>query len=98
MPPEKTAEEKLVELLKENHELLEQNNELLHKLHRHSVWSFVVRTVAFLILIGAPVAIYYYIIEPYFTSVSEAMQTFYIGLEEAPGWSQLVDVLKGKEK
>jgi hypothetical protein len=95
MPLENNDHVELRELLEDNQKLLEQNNDLLRKLHKQSILAFVFRVVGFLIIIGAPVALFYYVIEPYFTSVSASIESFSIGLNEVPGWTQLKSALGG---
>lgn len=83
------------ELIAENKRLLTENNELLKKMYRTAWWSFVLRIAWFFILIGAPFLVYYYIVEPYFTSLGSSFETFEAGLQEVPGWKQFYEAMGG---
>ncbi len=89
MQPEKKEGESINELIKQNQELLSQNNELIKKLYRNTMWGFYLKIIGFLIIVGAPVALYYYVLEPYFNSFGSSFQTFVTGLQEVPGWKQI---------
>lgn len=91
----KDEQQILHELMLENQRLLTENNQLLKKINRTNVWSFWIRVAWFLILLGAPFAIYYYLIDPYFTSVGTSMQSFMEGLQNVPGWKQFHSAIKG---
>lgn len=94
MLPEKDEQQLLRDLMLENQRLLTENNQLLNKLHKHNIWSFWIRIVWFLILIGAPLILYYYIVEPYFSSLGSSFQTFQQGIQEVPGWKQFYEAAK----
>ena len=85
----------LRELLLENQRLLGENNQLLKKIHRQSIISFWIRIVSFLIIIGAPFVLYYYVVEPYFTTLGSSFETFQQGLQEVPGWKQFYEAISG---
>ena len=93
MPPEKNEHDTVHELILENQRLLTENNQLLKKLKRDSIWAFWFRIAGFLILLGVPVFVYYYVIEPYFTSVGEAFETFGETFQDVPGWEQLKETV-----
>jgi len=95
MLPDKDEYQILHELVLENQRLLIENNQLLKKINRANIWSFWFRVLWFMILIGAPFVLYYYIIEPYFTSLGSSFQTFQTGLQEIPGWKQFYEAVKG---
>lgn len=88
MLPDKSEHQLLHELILENQRLLTENNQLLKKLNRRSVLSFWFRVFWFLFIIGIPFVLYFYVIEPYFTSLGSSFQTFQAGLQEVPGWKQ----------
>jgi hypothetical protein len=46
-----------------------------------------------LIILGAPVALYYYVIDPYFDTVGESLRTLNEGLSSVPGWSQFMEAI-----
>jgi len=95
-PLEHSDEKTMHKLVLENQRLLTENNQLLKKLYRHSIWSFWVRIVSFLIIVGVPFILYYYVIEPYFTSVQSSLESFQGGLQQVPGWSQFYDTVFNK--
>ena len=94
---EKPVEHELLEdLIKENKQLLEENNELLKKIHRHGVWAFWIRVVWYMLLIGFPFAIYFYVLEPYFTAFGSSYENFIDGLNELPGLRGIDQLINGK--
>jgi len=74
--------------------LLEDNNKLLKKLHKYEVMGFWFRILWYGILIGMPFALYFYVLEPYFTAVGSSYETFYVGMQEIPGFKQFNDALQ----
>ena len=92
---DKDEQQALHELLLENQRLMTENNLLLRKMQRRSVWSFWMSMVWYFIILGAPFILYYYVIEPYFTSFALSLQGFGEGLENIPGWKQLNSVIGG---
>lgn len=95
MLPDKDEQQTLHELMLENQRLLIENNQLLKTLKRATVWSFWLKVIWFFILLGAPLVIYYYLIEPYFTSLGSSFETFQTGLQEVPGWKQFYNAVSG---
>jgi uncharacterized membrane protein (DUF106 family) len=87
MPPDNQSPE-MKQLLKKNRELLEENNELLKKIHRNALWSFWLRVVWYVFLIGLPFALYFYVLEPYFDALGSSYEVFSAGIQEIPGWKQ----------
>jgi hypothetical protein len=96
MIPEKNEHQLLNELLTENQKLLTENNELLRKLNKRALWGIWLKIVWVLVLVGAPVAIYYYLIEPYFNSVGVTVEAFQQGLSDVPGWDQFYRAVTGQ--
>ena len=96
MLKDEKEDETIHQLVLENQRLLSENNQLLKKMHRTSVWSLWLRVVWFLVIIGAPFVLYYYIVEPYFTSLGSSFETFQDGLQEIPGWKQFYSTVGGK--
>lgn len=84
MPPDREHNE-ILRLLRENRELAEANNVLLKKLYRHNMIGFTFRIVWYAILIGLPFAVYFYVLEPYFTVFGANYETFRQGMAEIPG-------------
>ena len=95
MDPLQNEHQQMKELMSENKRLLEENNNLLKKLYRTAWWSFIFRTLWMLLFIGAPFIIYYYVLEPYFTSLGSSFETFETGLQEIPGWKQFYEAMGG---
>jgi hypothetical protein len=96
MSPDNNHEE-IKRLLVENQRLLLENNQLLHKMRRSAVVGSVFRFVWFLIIVGAPVYLYFSYIQPnmsvikqkfnnfeQMTSESEAVKKFF---EAASSWN-----------
>ena len=75
-------------LLEKNTELLKENNILLKKLYRHTMWGFWFRLIWYVVLIGLPFALYFYVLEPYFTALGSSYEVFSAGMQEIPGWKQ----------
>ena len=92
MPPE-TNNNEIKRLLKRNSELVEENNKLLKKIHRNGLWAFWIRILWYFLLIGLPFAIYFYVLEPYFTALGSNYEVFKAGIAEIPGLKGLDQVL-----
>ena len=58
-------EDTLLSLAKANNELLIANNELLNKINRREIRQFWFKIVWFLVLLGVPFIIYYYLINSF---------------------------------
>ena len=86
--------------LEKNTKLLEENNELLHKIHRNGLWGFWLRIIWYIVIIGLPFALYFYVLEPYFTALGSNYEVFKAGVSEIPGLKgldQLLENLGGRE-
>lgn len=79
--------------LEKNTKLLEENNKLLKKIHRNGLWGFWIRIVWYALLIGMPFALYFYVLEPYFTALGSSYETFQAGMQEIPGWKQFNEAI-----
>ncbi len=95
MEIENKNSEEISELLKHNADLIAENNKLLKKIHRNAVWSFWTRVIWYVIIIGLPFALYFYILEPYFTALGSSYKTFSAGIQEIPGLKIIMDILQG---
>ena len=84
------------DLLLENNRLIAENNEMLRRMNRMQWWSFAFRIFWFLMLIGAPFLVYYWLLEPYFTTLGSSFDTFQAGLQEVPGWKQFYSAMGGE--
>lgn len=80
--------------LERNAKLLEENNELLKRLNRNARLGFWLQIVWYLLLIGLPFAIYFYVLEPYFTALGSSYETFSAGMQELPGLKQFHEFLE----
>lgn len=80
-------------LMQKNAELIKENNELLKKIHRNGVWGLWVRVVWYMLLIGIPFALYFYILEPYFEALGSSFDVFNAGIQEIPGLKQFREIL-----
>lgn len=88
----------LKKMLEKNTRLLEDNNKILHKLYRNALIGFWLRILWYVVLIGLPFALYFYILEPYFELLGSSYQEFSEGMAEIPGWKQftlLIDSMRG---
>lgn len=95
MDPLQSEHEQLKDLMVENKRLLQENNQLLHKLYKAAWWSFGFRIAWFFVIIGAPFIVYYFLLEPYFTTLGSSFETFQAGLQEVPGWKQFYEAVGG---
>jgi len=85
--------QKMTKLLNKNSQLLEENNELLKKIHRNSLLSFWIRIIWYAVLIGLPFALYFYVLEPYFSALGSDYEVFKAGINEIPGLKGLGELL-----
>jgi hypothetical protein len=92
MPPENLLVE-MKHLLEKNSKLLEENQVLLKKMHRSAVWGMWIRIIWYVMLVGLPFALYFYILEPYFTALGSSYEVFSTGMQEIPGWKQFNETL-----
>ena len=93
MPPS-FEHTQMKELMEQNAELLKDNNNLLKKIHRNALFSFYARLVWYVLLLGLPFALYFYVLEPYFTALGASYETFSVGIQEIPGWKQFNDAME----
>ncbi len=93
-----TAHTDLKKIIERNTELLEENNRLLHKLYRFEWYGFWFRIVWYALLIGLPFALYFYVLEPYFEAMGSSYETFYVGMQEIPGFKQFNETLNSYKK
>jgi hypothetical protein len=93
MEPDKSHHE-MKRMLARNAELLEENNKLLRKIHRNGLIEFWVRVLWYILLIGLPFAIYFYLLEPYFSALGANYEVFRAGISEVPGFTGLNQLLQ----
>ncbi len=92
MPPDYSNAE-VKKLVLQNAELLEANNQLLKKLYRHTVWGLWIRIFWYVLIVGLPFALYFYVLEPYFTALGSNFEVFKAGINEWPGLKGIADIL-----
>lgn len=96
--PNHDEHKKLEQLLERNANLVEENNKILRKLYRNSIISLAWKVIAFLLIIGIPFALYFYILQPYFQAFGSDFATFRAGVNELPGikgFEQFLDAIQG---
>jgi hypothetical protein len=81
-------------LLEKNTELLKENNKLLRKIRRNQIWGVWMTFIWYGLLVGLPFALYFYVLEPYFAALGSSYETFYIGMQEIPGFKQFNEALE----
>lgn len=85
--------QELQSLLVRNRQLLEENNRLLKKIHRTSTIGFWFRVLWYVALLGIPLALYYYVLQPYLHALGSSYQTFDASVQQIPGWREFVDTV-----
>jgi len=93
MPPDLSHTE-LKAAIEKNRILIEENNMLLRKMIRWATIEFWFRIVWYIILIGLPFALYFYVLEPYFTALGSSFEVFSTGMQEIPGWKQFNEAVQ----
>jgi|TARA_Y100000310_G_scaffold296014_1_gene327884 hypothetical protein len=79
------------ELLK----LTRDNNKLLHKMRRHAIYGNIIRLFYWALILGVPIVIYYYFLQPYLEQVLEAYSGFQRGVESVQDVGSQVKGLGG---
>lgn len=82
---ENNSHAEMMRLLDKNANLLQENNTILKKIHRQNLVSLWIRITWYILLIGLPFALYFYILEPYFTALGSSFDVFNAGIQEIPG-------------
>jgi len=85
--------DEILKLLKENNRLVLENNELLKKLYRHNLIGFAASVAWYAILFGLPVALYYYVLDPYLSAFGSNYDLFRQGISEIPGFNAILHIL-----
>jgi len=78
-------------LLEENLKWSKENNRLLRKIRRAATYGLIIRTLWMAVLIGVPLALYVYILEPYYTGLRSEFEQFKQKIENLPGANLLRD-------
>lgn len=86
--------EDVKQILSKQNQLIADNNRLLHKIHRYEMIAFWSKIVWYTLLIGAPFALYYYVLGPYFEAFGSSYSTFSTGVQELPGLKQIENILE----
>lgn len=89
-------QQEIKRLLQENQALLKDNNELLHKIRRSALWATAFRVVWFAVIIGSPLALYYFFLEPNLTSLQSAFEILLQGAKDLTGLRQVFGVPAGR--
>lgn len=98
MSLEDSSHTEIKHLLEQNAVLLQENNLLLKKLHRNAMIGIVIRIVWYALLVGLPFALYFFLLEPYFTALGSDYETFRAGIAELPGLKGLEQLLPAFHK
>lgn len=61
-------------LLRRNFELTRENNKLLKKIRRNAIVANVMRLVWWSVIIGVPLFLYHYVLQPYLVDLGAAYQ------------------------
>jgi hypothetical protein len=85
----------LVAELAASRKIIEENNKLLHRLDRNARWAFWLQVVWYMLLIGLPFAVYFYVLGPYFEALGSSYETFSAGMQEIPGWKLFHEYVGG---
>ena len=67
--------------LKELLELTRDNNKLLHKIRRHAIIGSILRLFYWAIILGGPIVIYYYFLQPYLGQLIETYSGIQSGVQ-----------------
>ena len=97
MPPQKDEHQQLQDLMLENQRLLTENNKLLQDMKKMAKLAFWIRIASILVLLGAPLVLYYWFLEPYFNSLGSSFEIFINGMQEIPGWKQFYETAVSRQ-
>jgi hypothetical protein len=86
--------------MKELLELTRENNKLLHKMRRGAIYGNIFRFFYWTIILGGPVIIYFYYLQPYMQQLLDAYSGAQDGvenignkIEQIPGLNGLLNLL-----
>ena len=87
--------------------LVKENNRLLRKMRRNAIIGNILRIIWWSVLIGLPIILYYYFLQPYVGQFMEAYQGFQGGVDNLqnigdqlpsiPGLDWLFNIIKGQQ-
>jgi len=83
----------LIRLLEENTRIVKENNEILKKIYTWSIVGIVLKIIWYVIIIGFPFAVYFYVLQPYFEALGSNYEVFKAGIDEIPGLKGLGQLL-----
>lgn len=89
-----TDYKELYQALNANTCALTENSRLLKKLHRNASIGMWFRFFSFLLLLSVPVALYYYVIEPFLTSLGAGGGAILPEIEQSLGSGKLSELLQ----
>lgn len=70
-------------LLRRNLELTRENNKLLKKIRRSAFIGNIMRLVWWAVIIGIPVVLYYYVVQPYYQDLVQTYHDVQTGVSGA---------------
>ncbi|HEY4502716.1 MAG TPA: hypothetical protein VJH21_02700 [Candidatus Paceibacterota bacterium] len=85
------------DLLEENLRLTKENNRLLRKLKRAQTISTIFKIIWIAVLIGVPLVLYVYVIEPYYQEVQTRYDELQQRVEAIPGLGAILEQLKHQQ-
>ena len=81
-------------LLEENLRLTKENNRLLRKLKRAQTLGTVFRIIWIAVIVGLPVALYVYLIQPYYEGVQTRFESLQQKIDSIPGVEKILEKIK----
>ena len=73
------------QLLQETFRLSQENNQLLRRIRRSLALSNVMSILYYALIIGVPIVLYYYFLQPYVSQLFEYYRNIQGGAEQAQG-------------
>ena len=63
-------------------ELTRENNKLLHKMRRHAIIGSIMRLFYWILILGGPIVLYYYFLQPYIDQLLEVYSGVQSGVDD----------------
>ena len=63
-------------------ELTRENNKLLHKMRRHAIIGSIMRLFYWTLILGGPIVLYYYFLQPYIDQLLEVYSGVQSGVDD----------------
>jgi uncharacterized membrane protein len=92
MLSEEKEHKEMRELIEKNSKLIKENQRILKKLYHYTVAGIWLKVLWYIVLIGLPFALYFYVLEPYFHAFGTSFETFKEGINQLPGVKS-IDIL-----